>query len=70
MFFTPARHLADGQDLAEIVAGLTDGIEAAETETGVRCLLIAAIDKAYGPAAASSSSRRCWRCVAPDVPSG
>ena len=33
MFFTPGRHLAAGQDLAEIVAGLTDGIEAAEAET-------------------------------------
>jgi adenosine deaminase len=49
MFFTPARHLADGQDLGGIVAGLTEGIEAAEAETGVRCLLIADIDKAYGP---------------------
>ena len=52
MFFTPARHLADGQDLGEIIAGLTEGIEAAEAETGVRCRLIAAMDKAYGPAAA------------------
>lgn len=51
MFFTPARHLADGQDLAGIVAGLTAGIEAAEAETGVRCMLIADMDKAYGPAA-------------------
>lgn len=51
MFFTPARHLADGQDLGAIVAGLTEGIERAEAETGVRCMLIADIDKAYGPAA-------------------
>jgi adenosine deaminase len=51
MFFTPARHLAAGQDLGEIVAGLTDGIEAAETEVPVRCALVADIDKAYGPAA-------------------
>jgi adenosine deaminase len=51
MFFTPARHLADGQDLARMVAGLTDGIEAAEAETGARCMLIADIDRAYGPAA-------------------
>ena len=51
MFFTPARHLADGQDLGEIVAGLTDGIAGAEAETGVRCMLIADIDRAYGPAA-------------------
>jgi adenosine deaminase len=51
MFFTPARHLAAGQDLALIVAGLADGIEAAEAETGVQCRLIAGIDRAYGPAA-------------------
>jgi adenosine deaminase len=50
-FFTPARHLAAGQDLGDIVAGVTDGIEAAEAETGVRCVLIADIDRAYGPAA-------------------
>lgn len=51
MFFTPARHLAAGQDLAEIVAGLTRGIEAAEHEIGVRCELIADIDRAFGAAA-------------------
>jgi adenosine deaminase len=51
MFFTPARHLGAGQDLAGIVAGLTDGIEAAETETGIRCFLIADVDRAFGPAA-------------------
>jgi adenine deaminase len=49
MFFTPARHLAAGQDLAAIVAGLTEGIEAAEAETGARCMLIADIDRAFGP---------------------
>jgi adenosine deaminase len=51
MFFTPARHLAAGQDLASIVAGLSDGIDRAEAATGVRCQLIADIDRAYGPAA-------------------
>lgn len=51
MFFTPARHLAAGQDLGEIVAGLQDGIASAETETGVRCRLIGDIDRAYGAAA-------------------
>jgi adenosine deaminase len=50
-FFTPARHLASGQDLAAIVAGLDDGLAAAETETGVSCLLIADMDRAFGPAA-------------------
>jgi adenosine deaminase len=48
MFFTPARHLAAGQELGEIVAGLSEGIERAETETGVRCMLICDIDRAYG----------------------
>ncbi len=48
MFFTPARHLAGGQDLAAIVEGLTRGIEAAESATGVRCMLIADVDRAYG----------------------
>jgi adenosine deaminase len=51
MFFTPARHLASGQDLAAIVDGLTDGIERAEAETGVRCSLLADIDRAFGPEA-------------------
>jgi tetratricopeptide (TPR) repeat protein len=50
-FFTPARHLAGGQDLAAIVGGLHDGIAAAEAETGVTCLLIADIDRAFGPSA-------------------
>ena len=48
-FFTPARHLANGQDLAATVAGLDDGLAAAEAETGVTCLLIADMDRACGP---------------------
>jgi adenosine deaminase len=51
MFFTPARHLAAGQRLADIVAGLADGIAAAEAETGARAMLIADMDRAFGPAA-------------------
>lgn len=51
MFFTPARHLAAGQHLGEIVAGLTRGVERAEAETGVGCVLICDIDRAYGGAA-------------------
>jgi len=50
-FFTPARHLAVGQDLGAIVEGITSGLEAAEAETGVRCMAICDIDRAYGPAA-------------------
>jgi adenosine deaminase len=51
-FFTPARHLAAGQDLAGIIDGLSVGIAAAERDSGVRAALIADMDRAYGPAAA------------------
>jgi adenosine deaminase len=52
MFFTPARHIAAGQRLTDIVAGLSRGIERAEAETGVQCMLICDIDRAFGDAAA------------------
>jgi adenosine deaminase len=61
MFFTPARHLAAGQPLAEIVAGLTEGIEVAQRETGVRCALICDIDRAYGGAAATELAEALTR---------
>jgi adenosine deaminase len=47
-FFTPARHLEAGQDLGRIVEGIARGLEAAEAETGVRCLAICDMDRAYG----------------------
>lgn len=47
-FFTPARHLAAGQDLAAVVAGLAEGLTAGEDETGVRVMLICDLDRAYG----------------------
>jgi len=50
-FFTPARHLAAGQDLADIIAGLDEGLAAAEAETGVPARLICDMDRAYGPKA-------------------
>lgn len=50
-FFTPARHLAGGQQLAAIVAGLDEGLSAAEAETGTTCRLIADMDRAFGPEA-------------------
>lgn len=50
-FFTPARHLAAGQDLAGIVAGLAEGLAAGEDETGTRVMLICDMDRAYGGAA-------------------
>jgi adenosine deaminase len=57
-FFTPGRHLAAGQDLADVVAGLDEGLAAAEAETGVRCRLIFDIDRAFGPAAGLESVTR------------
>jgi adenosine deaminase len=51
-FFTPARHLAAGQTLGDIVGGLSRGIDAAEREAGARCMLVCDIDRAYGGAAA------------------
>ncbi len=51
-FFTPARHLAAGQSLRDIVAGIDEGLTAGEQETGVRWFLIGDIDRAYGGAAA------------------
>lgn len=50
-FFTPARHLEAGQSLADIVAGLDEGLAAGEEATGTRVRLIADVDRAYGPAA-------------------
>jgi adenosine deaminase len=47
-FFTPARHTASGQDLGEIIGGITRGLEAAEAETGARCMAICDMDRAYG----------------------
>jgi adenosine deaminase len=50
-FFTPARHLADGQSLADIVAALDAGLARAERDTGVVTRLIFDIDRAFGPGA-------------------
>jgi adenosine deaminase len=52
MFFTPARHLASGQKLRDIVGGLSRGIARAEAEAKVRAMLICDVDRAFGPAAA------------------
>src|SRR6266545_3780042 len=58
-FFTPARHLDAGQDLGDIVAGLADGLAAAEAETGTTAMLIADIDRAcVGPPTRARRHRR------------
>jgi adenine deaminase len=47
-FFTPARHLAAGQELGDIIAGLDEGLTAGEQEAGATCRLIADMDRAFG----------------------
>jgi adenosine deaminase len=51
VFVTPARHLAAGQTLRDILAGLDEGLEAGDAATGSRTMLIIDMDRAYGPAA-------------------
>jgi len=52
VFFTPARHMRAGSALADIVAGIDDGLSAGEHETGTTTRLIFDIDREFGPAAA------------------
>ena len=62
-FFTPARHLEAGQDLADIVAGLAEGLAAGEAETGTRVMLICDMDRAYGGAAGARAGRAADRAA-------
>src|SRR5262245_22425452 len=57
-FFTPARHLDAGQQLGDIIAGLDEGLGAAEAETGVPARLICDVDRAYGPKAGLALAER------------
>lgn len=57
-FFTPARHLAAGQDLADVIAGLDEGLAAAEAENGIRVNLVLDFDRDFGPEAALEQSER------------
>ena len=49
-FFTPARHLESGQALADVLAGLDEGLALAERQTGATARLIFDIDRDFGPA--------------------
>lgn len=55
-FFSPARLVAAGQSLREIVAGLDEGNAAAEAETGVRVNVILDFDREFGPAMAEATA--------------
>jgi adenosine deaminase len=57
-FFTPARHLAMGQDLGGIVHGIERGFQTAEDETGVRCMAICDMDRAFGSKAGAELMER------------
>jgi adenosine deaminase len=48
VFVTPARHLAAGQRLRDVLAGLSAGLAAGDAETGARTMIIVDMDKAYG----------------------
>lgn len=52
VFFIPARHLKNGMSLADIVAGMDDGMAAGERETGTITRVIYDIDRDFGPAVA------------------
>ena len=49
MFFNPTAHMAAGVDYETCVDGLIDGINAARTDHGVECRLIAAINRMETP---------------------
>ena len=50
-FISPAYFLGGGQKIGAILAGLAEGIAAGDRETGVRTVLIAGIDRAFGASA-------------------
>ena len=49
MFFNPTAHMAAGVDYETCVDGLIDGINAARTDHGIECRLIAAINRMETP---------------------
>jgi len=51
VFVTPARHLAAGQRLADVLAGVEDGLAAGDEETGSRTRVVLDMDRAFGPQA-------------------
>jgi adenosine deaminase len=50
-FVSPAYFLAKGQEIRDILAGLSDGLAAGEKDTNARTMLIGGIDRAFGPSA-------------------
>jgi adenosine deaminase len=48
VFVTPGRHLAAGQTLSSVLAGLSAGLAAGDAQTGCRTMIIVDMDRAYG----------------------
>jgi adenosine deaminase len=48
VFVTPARHLAAGQTLRSVLAGLSAGLAAGDAETGCQTRVIVDMDRAFG----------------------
>jgi adenosine deaminase len=48
VFVTPTRHLAAGQTLSSVLAGLSAGLTAGDAEMGCRTMIIVDMDRAYG----------------------
>jgi adenosine deaminase len=67
-FFTPARHLAAGQELGDIIAGLDEGLGAAERDTGATARLIFDIDREFGAAIALSHVERLVELIDAGAP--
>lgn len=68
MFFTPARLIAGGQQLADIVAGLEEGLAAAEADLAVRGMLVCDVDRAFGPGPALEMATELARLRAIGAP--
>ncbi|CAN5541360.1 adenosine deaminase [soil metagenome] len=68
MFFTPARLLDGGQTLADIVAGLDEGLRAAETDLGGTGMMVCDVDRAYGPGPALELATELARLRAEGAP--
>src|SRR3954468_17986906 len=67
-FFTPGRHLVAGQSLADIVAGLDEGLSAAERQTGATARLVFDIDRDFGPEVAAAHVRELVELRRTDAP--
>jgi adenosine deaminase len=67
MFFNPTLHTRRGVPMATVIGGLIDGIRQAETDFGVRCLLIADVYRQDEPSAARQMVEEVLELGRPEV---